>query len=320
SWTALSNPIDLPALVNAANYMRLNNEARSVQGQSLLYTDEAISLADQGLSTNTDWLGAVMERNSYSVNNTASISGGGGVGTFNLMIGHIQEKGLNNYEGSGKFSARFNTNVNIADKFVLLADFYAHRLQVDRLYANTDGHGLYQIARRMNPTQEIYYESELDNHYILHNSMNPVASISRGGTWNALHDRSTINLRPRYHINDNLHIDGNVSYMINKSADKYKRETFKFFDGDGKPVTIWSNEVGANQGVSVSQITARANINYERDLRSERDKLYLVAGSEVMNYNYTDYREVAKASFFAKLNYSLDNRYLFEVTARTDGS
>src|SRR5690606_25820996 len=71
---------------------------------------------------------------------------------------------------------------------------------------------------------------------------------------------------------------------------------------------------------SVSQITARANINYERDLRSERDKLYLVAGSEVMNYNYTDYREVSKASFFAKLNYSLDHRDLFEVTARTDGS
>lgn len=320
SWTALSNPIDLPTLVNAANYMRLNNEARSVQGQSLLYTDEAISLADQGLSTNTDWLGAVMERNSYSVNNTASISGGGGVGTFNLMIGHIQEKGLNNYEGSGKFSARFNTNVNIADKFVLLADFYAHRLQVDRLYANTDGHGLYQIARRMNPTQEIYYESELDNHYILHNSMNPVASISRGGTWNALHDRSTINLRPRYNLSENLRIEGNVSYMISKSAEKWKRETFKFFDGDGKPVTTWANAVGSTQNVSVSQLTARTNINYEKDLRGNKDKLYVVGGAEMMSYNYTDFREVSKASFFSKVNYSFDNRYLLEGTVRTDGS
>jgi TonB-linked SusC/RagA family outer membrane protein len=320
AWTAISDPIDMPNFVNSADYMMLNNEARTMQGQTNLFTPEQITQARAGNFTNTNWLDEVMERKASSYNASANISGGGGVGTFNLMLGYIKENGLNDLEGTNKFSARFNTNINIADKFVLLADFYAHRLQVNRLHANNDGHGLYQIAWRMNPTQPVYYDSGLEEHYILHNNMNPVASIHRGGAWNALHDRSTINLRPRYHINDNLHIDGNVSYMINKSADKHKRETFKFFDGDGKPVTIWGNAVGSSQGVSVSQITARANINYERDLRDERDKLYLVAGAEMMNYNYTDYREVSKASFFAKVNYSFDNRYLLEATARTDGS
>src|SRR5690606_13346841 len=193
-------------------------------------------------------------------------------------------------------------------------------LQVDRLYANSDGHGLYQIARRMNPTQEIFYDSELEDHYILHNSMNPVASINRGGTWNALHDRSTINLRPRYSINKNLRLEGNVSYMISKSAEKWKRETFKFFDGDGKPVTTWANAVSSEQKVSVSQLTARFNVNYEKDLRGNKDKLYVVGGTEMMSYNYTDFREVSKASFFGKVNYSFDNRYLLEGTVRTDGS
>jgi len=320
AWTAISDPIDMPNFVNSADYMMLNNEARAMQGQTELFTSDQIAQARAGNFTNTNWLNEVMERKASSYNASANISGGGGVGTFNLMLGYIKENGLNDLEGTDKFSARFNTNINIADKFVLLADFYAHRLQVDRLRANNDGHGLYQIAWRMNPTQPVFYDSGLEEHYILHNNMNPLASIRRGGSWNALHDRSTINLRPRYHINDNLHIDGNVSYMINKSADKYKRETFKFFDGDGKPVTIWANEVGANQNVSESQITARANVNYEQDLRAERDKLYLVAGAEMMNYNYTDYREVSKASFFAKVNYSFDNRYLFEATARTDGS
>lgn len=320
AWSAISDPIDLPNFVNSADYMMLNNEARSMQGQSELYTSENIAQARQGTFTNTNWLNEVMERRASSYNASANISGGGGVGTFNLMLGYIKENGLNDLEGTNKFSARFNTNINIADKFVLLADFYAHRLQVDRLNANNDGHGLYQIAWRMNPTQPVMYDSDREDHYILHNNMNPLASIHHGGAWNALHDRSTINLRPRYYINDNLHIDGNVSYMINKSAEKYKRETFKYFDGDGKPVTIWGNSVGSSQGISVSQITARANVNYERDLRSDKDKLYLVAGSEMMNYNYTDYREVSKASFFGKVNYSFDNRYLFEVTARGDGS
>lgn len=324
SWVAIQRPIDLPDFVNAADYMRLNNEAKEMQGQTQLYTDDDIMHAEKGDDRanypNTDWLDAIMQRTAHSSNTSANISGGGGVGTFNLMLGYITENGLNDEEGTQKFSARFNTNINIADKFVLLADFYAHRLQVDRLYANTDGHGLYQIAWRMNPTQAVYYDSDRAEHYMLHNQMNPLASIKHGGSWNALHDRSTINLRPRYYITDKLSLMGNVSYMINKSAEKYKRETFKFFDGDGKPVTTWSNSVGSSQGVSVSQITARGLLNYENDLRQGKDKVYFIIGSEIMSYNYTDYREVTKSSFFTKLNYSFDNRYLLEATVRADGS
>ena len=320
TWTALHKPIDMPTFVNSADYMLLSNEARGYQGQDLLYTPKDIEDSRNGLLPNTNWLKKVMERDAHSYNISANIAGGGGVGTFNLMVGYVEEMGLNKLEGTQKFSARFNTNINIADKFVLLADFYAHRLQVDRLYANDDGHGLYQVAWRMNPTQDVFYNDTMPNHYQLHNNLNPVASINHGGSKNYLHDRSTINLRPRYYVNENLHVEGNVSYMIDKSANKWKRETFKFFDGDGKPVSVWANAVGAEQGVSVSQLTARALVNYQKDLRDGKDKLYVVTGTEAMSYNYTDYREETKASFFTKWNYSFDNRYLIEATFRTDGN
>lgn len=321
TWAGIQSPIDLPDFVNSANYMRLNNEARTMQGQTPQYADEEIAQAESGEIPTVDWLDVIMERPASTYNASASISGGGGVGTFNLMLGYLEGNGLNVLEGTDKFSARFNTNINIDDRFVLLADFYAHRLQVDRLQANSDGHGLYQRAWWMNPTQEPFYDDDLPDHYKLHNNnQNPLARIREGGSRNYLYDRSTINLRPRYYINDNLHIAGNVSYMINKSAYKYQRRTFKFFDGDGKPVTVWENSVGASQRVSESQITARALVNYERQLRNKKDKLYLVGGTEVMNFNFTDYREISKASFFGKLNYSLDNRYLLEATVRSDGS
>lgn len=320
AWAAIDNPIDLPTFVNSPNYMRLNNEARGYQGQTALFSDEDIRKAETGETKDINWLDEVIQKKSFSQNQSASVSGGGGVGTFNLMLNHTQQSGLNDIEGSRRFSARFNTNVNIADKFVLLADFYALRNQYDRLMANDDGHGLYQIAWRMNPSLQPYFESDLSEHYILHNNMNPIASINRGGKKSYLGDRSTINLRPKYFINNNLNIEANISYMINKAADKSIRETFKFYDINGKPATIWSNSVDANQGISESQITARALVNYTNDLRQDKDKIYITAGAEMMNYAYTDYREVNKASFFGKLNYSFDNRYLLEVTARTDGS
>jgi TonB-linked SusC/RagA family outer membrane protein len=325
SWTSFNEPIDLPHFVRSADYMRLNNEAHRMQGQSETFTQEQIAQADEGKYTEVNWLDEVMQKRAQAKNFTSSISGGGGVGTFNLMLGYLDEGGLNPYEGSEKFSARFNTNINVADKFVLLADFYAHRLQVNRLQLeDIDGdpndHWLYQDTWKMNPTQPIFYESDLPEHYILHNNLNPLAAIEHGWKRNNMYDVSTINLRPKYFIKSNLFLEGNVSYTINKSASKVKRSTFMFYDANGKPAATWANNVGAKQGVSVSQLTARANINYEQDLRGKKDKLYFIAGSEIMSYNYTDYREVSKASFFGKANYSFDNRYLLEVTARADGS
>ncbi len=320
SWAAINDPIDLPSFVNAPTYMRLNNETRLHQGQTTLFTEENIAQAENGEIKSINWLDEVIQKRAHSYNNTASVSGGGGVGTFNLMMGHVKENGLNAIEGTEKFSARFNTNINIANKFVLLADFYAHRLQVNRLLANDDGHGLYAIGWRMNPTQQIFYDSDLPEHYMLHNNLNPLASINRGGTKSYLHDRSTINLRPKYFIKPYLNIEGNLSYMINKSADKSERKTFKFFDGNGAPVTIWNNSVAATQGVSESQMTARVLVNFTKDIRGGKDKIYATVGSEIMNHTYTDYREISKASLFGKINYSFNNRYLLELTARSDGS
>lgn len=119
AWAAIDNPIDLPNFVDATRYMKLNNEAKSFQGQAPLFTDEDIRKAESSETGSVNWLDEVIQKRSFAQNETASVSGGGGVGTFNLMVGHLQQSGLNSIEGSRKFSARFNTNVNIANKFVL---------------------------------------------------------------------------------------------------------------------------------------------------------------------------------------------------------
>ncbi|WP_164111764.1 MULTISPECIES: SusC/RagA family TonB-linked outer membrane protein [Sphingobacterium] len=320
AWSGFNKAIDLPQFVNAENYMRLNNEASGYQGQSLSYSDADIARAQSGDIKSVDWLKEVMQRTSMAHNQSANVSGGGGVGTFNLMMGHLRETGLNAIEGSQKFTARFNTNVNIANKFVLLADFYAQRLQNDRLLQNDDGNGLYKVAWRMNPTQQVYYDSGLPEHYILHNDLNPVARINRGGIKNYMHDKSVINLRPRYNITDKLNIEGNVSYMVSKSANKEEVKSFRYLDENGKPIQIVSNKVDASQGVSESQLTARALLNYTNSLRGGKDKIYFTAGTEVMDLTYTSYKQISKASFFGKLNYAFDNRYILEATGRADGS
>src|SRR5690625_2842061 len=123
TWASVDQPINLPRFVGIADYMKLDNEARTIQGQSLNYSEEDIQKAENGELKGVNWLDEIMQKTPFTYNTTASVSGGGGVGSFNLMLGHIKESGLNDIEGTEKFSARFNTNVNIDNKFVLLADF-----------------------------------------------------------------------------------------------------------------------------------------------------------------------------------------------------
>lgn len=325
AWSAVQFQTDTPDFVNSANYMILNNEAKTLQNQTLLYTQAQIDAALSGQGPNVNWWDLIMQRRSNAHNINANISGGGGVGTFNLMLGYITEKGLNRHDGTNKLSTRFNSNININERFIIQADFYAHRLRVDRLmYDDGSTNGVYNMAFKMNPTQEVYYPDtglNIPNHYMLHNgSLNPVAVINEGGARHNLHDRMTLNIRPRYYITRSFNLAADISYLMTKSSYKWQRQTFRFYDGNGAPLDMWAHEVGSSQGVSVSQLTGRFLANYEKSLRNGKDMLYLIGGAEVMDYTYTDYRQVSKASFFGKVNYSWDERYLLEAILRGDGS
>lgn len=319
SSVTVDDPIKLPDFVGSADFMKLRNEARKLQGGNPAFTASQITKAENGEYANIDWMDKIMQQRAYAYNFAANVSGGGGVGNFSLMLDYKNERGLNPYQGQKMYSARFNTTMNLGDKFILLADFYARRLQVDRLHMGS-GNDIYNTAWQMFPTDSIYYGTGSDRHYRLHHETNPVAMINEGGTEKNLYDRITLNLRPRYNINEHLSLRGNISYMINKSASKYERQTFKFYDPEGKPTKTWENAVGSSQGTSVSQLTSRLLVNYEKKLRDKRDKIYVTAGTEVMVHNYTDYREYSKASFFGKVNYSFDNRYILVGTIRGDGS
>lgn len=325
TWAAIHTSIEKPDFVGAYDYAKLTNEAYGVQGLAPAFSDIDLEKYKNGTIPSVNWLKEATPKTASTYNATANITGGGGVGRFGLMLGYNNEKGQSGLEGSNKFSARFNTNINLADKFIIMADFYAHRLTVDR-GENGEANTIYQQAWKMNPTQQIYYPENKDvdvspyKHYMLHNDINPVAYRNEGGWRQNMHDRITINLRPRYYLTSKLHLAGDMSYMINKSAHKKERMTYKFFDGNGKPVTVWKHSVDGEQGVSISQMTARGTGNFETNLREGKDKLYVVGGSEIMSTTYTNYNEHSKASFFGKATYSFDDRYILEGAVRGDGS
>lgn len=321
TWIGFDNPIDKPDFVNAVDYMKLRNEARELQGQDPSFTQEEIRKTENGELPNTDWYNAVQQKQANSLNSSANIKGGGSMGTFSLMLNYMNENGLNSKEGSDKYSARFNTNINIAKDLDIKADFYAQRLEIDRLHMNSDGNGLYKQTWRLNPTQEPYFEdTDEEDHLRYLDNRNPIARIEKGGQRTNLHDKTSINLRPNYNITEGLSIGGDISYVLNKSSNKHVRRTYKFTDRDGKPVDQYTNAVGSSQGVSTSNLILRGLLKYNSKIFNDRDHINFLAAAEARNHLYSDYREEAQSSFFSKLNYAFDNRYLLEANIRADGS
>lgn len=326
-WGAIRSSIEKPDFVNAYDYAVLMNEAYAVQGLGnggVYKTPQELEDIKSGKNHSVNWLDEISSKRAHTLNGTANISGGGGVGRFNLMVGYNKEKGETGLEGATKFSTRFNTNINLADQFSIMADFAASKLEVDRNFEG-NGNTIYNQAWQMNPLQQIMYDSEvtgldIPNHYELHNDLNPVAYSRFGGFRKNMYDRIAINLRPRYYVLPSFHLAGDVSYYIKTSSHKKERQTFKFFDEIGRPAKSWAHEVGGEQGASESQLTARITGNYEGNVRGGKDKIYAVGGAEMMSNVFTNYNEYSKASFFGKATYVFDNRYIAEVTLRGDGS
>jgi TonB-linked SusC/RagA family outer membrane protein len=320
SSVSFHDPIRQPHFVNSANFMKLRNEAKKLQGEAIPFSQHQIEMAEKGEWGSVNWLDKIEQQRAYNQNSQVNIMGGGDVGTFALMLGFKSDQGMDPFQGQEMFTARFNTNINVSNGFTLLADFYARRLKVNSLHAQSRN-DIFAAAWRMQPTDSVFYPGS-KNHYQLHNGeINPVAAINVGGQAHSLYDRITLNLRPRYKINDNVSLRGNVSYMVNKSASKYKRSTYKFVNQKGKPVKFWENAVGSSQGVSVSQFTTRGLVNYASNFRKGKDKLNLIVGTEAMLHTFTNFKEYSRASFFTKMNYSLANdRYEFMASMRADGS
>ncbi len=287
------------------------------------------------LTFDTDWQDEVF-RNAASHRANLNISGGSGTMDYYGGLSFTDQEGIligNDYQ---RFNARLNLNNDFTSAF-------SANLSLN--YAYTDDNRLNEDQDLGSPLQAIVLPAsdgfDPANNYMLNVrslEYNPLTEINFSD--NIATGNSIIgNLGLKYEVNDNLsfNVDGGIDYF---QLDEERRQGPETLEGRGTGfsrltnTTVnnavvngygnYSTELGGNK-FSVLLGTSYQTTTTETDFRSARVNSIATLESlpetdpSLLNVPIPDSR-FAFLSFYTRINYNIENKYIFQLSGRADGS
>lgn len=310
----------LPEFVNAADYMQMVNVANANVGGAPIYSQEAIdatrSHSDLIKYPDTDWTD-YMYQTGMIQSHSVSVSGGSNLARFALTANYMDNEALIDNAGYNRLNIRANTSVSLLDNLSVNMDFNSYR---------TNRHEPLQAVLNYlyttPPNTVIHYPMKEGSDILYYGNRpeqrNPAALMEKGGVRTYLGDNISINIAPRWEIIPNLIVRGQYSYRISSGATKEERDAYNFFDyNSGSFLQTWGAIHNASKSRS-SYYYLGGTVEYT--LEKNKHRLFAIGGYNQELTNNGDLDQWAMSSFFAKANYTFDNRYLLEGTVRRDGS
>lgn len=316
--------------VDAPTYMNMVNEARKNTGGAPTYSQEVINntiaKTDPLRYPDTNWGNLLIKSNSLVQQHGLSVSGGNSTARFSLAASYMKQDGMLDHSGFNRANVRANTSIDLRKNVVVFMDLFASRDDQMQPHAYNSGtsrllNWIYtappNIASKFPDKPErpgyTYYGTYGE-------SWNPLAQIERAGTLQKIRDEVLINLRPKWDVTRDLTVKGQFSYRVSSGMDKQNRDAYVFFDyftGDKAGVDYGTIKT-AGPTDRGSYYYAGGNLDYTKNVGDHR--FNVIAGfSQEMN-NADAWKEIGLISFFGKVYYSLNDKYLVELGMRRDGS
>ncbi|MFA9187884.1 TonB-dependent receptor [Flavobacterium sp. FBOR7N2.3] len=292
------------------------------------------TLIDGG--ANTDWQDE-LSRTGVSQNLNLSMSGGTDNSTYAASLGVDNQQGILKNSDLKRYSGRLNLNQKaFDDKFNIAFNFTGTKLENSR----PDARGIVGNMLTMNPTDAVYVNGE-PNVNLSNDVLNPLIS-QRNYSDETNNNRILANIAPSYEF-----IKG-LSYKFNLGVD------YSMSERDVQ-VLPYSSETNTTLGSLNTILTTNNNVLYENTLtynfNANAHNFTILAGQSYQkiqvnqkSYNLSGFpdngvepkNQIETASerptqassavenelqsFFGRLNYAYDNKYLLTATMRADGS
>jgi iron complex outermembrane receptor protein len=290
-------------------------------------------------TANTDWQNQIYQT-ARSSDNNLSITGGIGSVPFRVSLGYLNQTGILKTDRLEKTSAAIVLNPVLFDNHLKI-DINLKGSNQRYRFANTGAIG---TAVYFDPTQPVksksnkYFDwSNADGTPNTNASRNPLAMLY---DWHDNSDayRSIGNIQFDYklHFLPDLHANLNLGYDVSKG-------TTRRFVSDSSTLEFTSGGE-RNHGKQTKQNTLlEFYLNYAKDLKSIRSRVDAIAGYSYNNYQTTNYNyasfnakgikvpgsdpafpfdkpENTLLSYFGRVNYTFNEKYLLTATIRRDGS
>lgn len=345
-YYGVQNPWKKMDMLNSQQYMDIINEAAENDGRANPFFSQA---AMDTLRWDTDWQDEMYYYNAPKISHTVRITGGSDKGTYSSSLNYFSQdgilaKGKSNFE---RITYRLNSSREIG-KITVGSNLNLVNIKTKGIEGNSQfGTGINQ-ALNMPPIVPVKYDNgewAVPNDFGigLQEITNPVALLSylnrETQTYKALG-----NIYGEYKILEGLTFRSNYGSEIafvngtsytpaydldpthrqlansaNKSWDKYMRWN-------------WDNTLTYTTSIQRHNITAMVGVTrfkeWSENLSGTKDSLifdtfdqaYLNNSLQAQGRVSNGISEHTLQSYFGRLNYNFDEKYLFEGVLRVDGS
>lgn len=345
SYVGWQQVTKLPDFLGSSGYATYRNEAAKNEGGLPYYTDAQIALFKSGSDPdnypNVPHLKNLLTSGSgFQTNHNLSFMGGDEKNSYFFSTDYLSQDGIVAKNGYKKYNFLLNFDSKIKDNLTLKVNLSAYDATSEEpRHSFGDVTSLIAFAVR---EPSVYAGKKSDGTYGHQDAYGPEKWLDGESFTNKGNKMFSGGIDLSWEIFKGLTLSGKAGY--NYSANKYKNFTAKeTFDptyvvgpnklevgsGDGSLVTLqslvnYSKKIDRNSFnflAGFSQETSKNNWGTDSRQNFPNNRLYeLNAGASSTMFNSGSANEWALRSIFGRLNYSFNDKYLFEANARYDGT
>lgn len=332
-------------MMNPEEFGIFYNRLEANMGQPPRYSqEELISFA--ALGNGTDWQNVVF-KNALIQNLTANVSGGDEKTRFSITGGVFDQEGI--VRGSGFKRHSFNTSiqhkignaVTVDAKINLSKNYNLRAPSNEGRFGTTLIGSAYAIPPYMPVFEEdgSYYEPLPNNQWVSESLFNPLNDINE--RTDEVREKNVLaNAGISYEIVDGLvlKVTGGIESITSRS-DYYQTKNYKNRPGGLARVNVSDFTSLLNENTlsynhtfgGKHEISSVAGFTYQNFLTttlagggenflSDTPRTHSLGTAALPSNPATSYTESTLLSGLGRINYTFDNRYLFTISLRTDGS
>ncbi len=348
-WIGWQNATNLPEKVGAIDHMNMINTAYTNIGKSPLYSQDHINEYMQNMASNpdqypdTDWYNACLTNNGLMQNHFLTLSGGSKRIRTNASVGYLEQNGITENTKFKRYTFRMNTDMDISKQITARID--AHVGLTNRISPSRIGEAFHWMSRIPANQAGVLSNGQWGEGW---NGDNPIAFTNDGGLQKVYSPSVVLNFLLRYKPTDWLMLEGNYSpnyyetHNTNflKMVQTYKYDGTPYYRAPQKSTLNDQTDrnlrnlltVSATFDKSFGSHGIKAMVGYQQeDFRNDGHRGYrenfafddypvLSAGGEDNQKAYGWASDWALQSFFGRINYDYQGKYLFEANMRYDGS
>lgn len=344
------SPTALQEYLPSWEYAELYNKALINERKKPLYSVEEIQKFKDGSDPdnypNTDWLGLFYKDRGAQRSHRIEVAGGSERSTYMISAGYLGQDGIIPHAKFNRYNARANVSTQIKRLTAKLNTSYVFGDIKEP--SNPYTGDMYQIFRQINRIAPFVTNKYSNGFYGSIPDGNPMEWLDNGSLRNEKYHTTRLVGDLSYQILDGLRISETIGYEYTGRSDEKFIKDSQFYDWKtGKPSWRQGPNSQTDERNDQQTVSLQTLLTYDKSVNKHTFGAIAGYSQEYTRYDWTKgYRknflnndlwelnagspegqeatgavyERSLMSFFGRINYNFDDRFLFEANVRRDGT